>query len=105
MAIFRIALANIRFPPSPAESVTLAVDAVRRASVESADLVCFPECYVPGYRGFGKQIPPPDPTFLEAAWCTIAAAAKKFDIGVVLGTERVVDASVRNFSTCGRSGR
>jgi hypothetical protein len=54
MAIFRIALANIRFPPSPAESVTLAVDAVRRASVERADLVCFPECYVS--QGAGERI-------------------------------------------------
>jgi predicted amidohydrolase len=95
MAFFRIALANIRFPPSPAESVTLAVDAVRRASVERADLVCFPECYVPGYRGFGKQLSPPDPKFLELAWGTIAAAAKEFNIGVVLGTERVVDARLR----------
>jgi predicted amidohydrolase len=95
MAIFRIALANIRFPPSPAESVTLAVDAVRRASIERADLVCFPECYVPGYRGFGKQLSPPDPKFLEAAWSAIAATAKEFNIGVVLGTERVVDSRLR----------
>ncbi len=54
MTTFRIALANIRFPTSPEESVTLAEQAIARASLEGAGLVCFPECFVPGYRGPGK---------------------------------------------------
>jgi predicted amidohydrolase len=36
----------------------------------------------------GKRIPPPDPAFLERAWSTIAAAAGKSAVAVVLGTER-----------------
>src|SRR5258706_542685 len=43
MPIIRIAVANIRFPPTPEESVTLASNAIRQASVERADLICFPE--------------------------------------------------------------
>jgi predicted amidohydrolase len=88
---FRIALANIRFPPSPEESVTLAEQAIAQASIERARLICFPECFVPGYRGMGKSVPPPDPAFLECAWSSIAAAAAKANLAVVLGTERVVD--------------
>jgi predicted amidohydrolase len=88
---FRIALANIRFPPSPEESVTLAEQAIAQASIERAGLICFPECFVPGYRGMGKSVPPPDPAFLECAWSSIAAAAAKANLAVVLGTERVVD--------------
>jgi predicted amidohydrolase len=87
----RIALANLRFPPSPSESVELAVSAIARAGLERADLDCFPECYVPGYRLLGKSVPPPDSAFLEQAWSTIVAAAGRFGVGVVLGTERVDD--------------
>lgn len=87
---FRIALANLPFPATPAESVTLAEQAIAQASSERARLVCFPECFVPGYRGMGKSIPPADPAFLENGWSTIAAAAAKANVAVILGTERVV---------------
>ena len=88
---FRIALANIKFPATPEESITLAEQAIARASVERADLICFPECFVPGYRGIGKGVPPPDPVFLERAWSAIAGAAAKANLAVVLGTERFVN--------------
>jgi predicted amidohydrolase len=91
MTTFRIALANLRYPATPEESVTLAVDAIVRASAERADLVCFPECFVPGYRGVGKAVPPPDAAFLERAWSAVAAAAARAKAAVVLGTERVAD--------------
>jgi predicted amidohydrolase len=91
MSMFRIALANIRFPATPEESVTLAEQAIAQASIERASVICFPECFIPGYRAVGKAVPPPDPAFLERAWSTIAAAAAKATLAVVLGTERVVD--------------
>src|SRR5580658_6884567 len=90
MSTFRIALANLRFPASPDESVTLAEDAIAQAGSQRADIICFPECYVPGYRGMGKTVPPPDTKFLERAWAIIAEAAARANITVVLGTERVV---------------
>ncbi len=92
--MFRIALANIRFPATPEESITLAEKAIAQASVEGAALVCFPECFTPGYRGMGKTAPPADAAFLERAWSAIRAAAAKANIGVILGTERLVDASL-----------
>ena len=90
MSMFRIALANLRFPATPEDSVALAEAAIARASAGRAEIVCFPECYVPGYRGAGKRIPPPDPAFLERAWSAIAAAAATAGIAVILGTERLV---------------
>jgi predicted amidohydrolase len=39
-------------------------------------------------------LPSPDPVFLERAWSSVAAAAAKADVAVVLGTERVVDGSL-----------
>jgi predicted amidohydrolase len=91
MSIFRIALANLRFPATPEESVALAEEAIAQASGEGAGIVCFPECFVPGYRAIGKGVPPPDPGFLERAWSAIAAAAGQANLAVILGTERVLD--------------
>ena len=53
MAPFRIELGNLRVPATPDESVTLAVEASAKAAAQGARLVCFPECFVTGYRGFG----------------------------------------------------
>ena len=49
----------------------------RKRPLERAGIICFPECYVPGYRGMGKQVPPADPVFLERAWSSVAAAAAR----------------------------
>jgi len=91
---FRIALAKLSFPATPAESVSLAEQAIAQASIERAGLICFPECFVPGYRGTGKLVSPPDPAFLERAWTAVAAAAAKAHVAVVLGTERVVNGAL-----------
>jgi predicted amidohydrolase len=91
MSTFRIALANLSFPATPRESVELAEQAIAQASTERAGLICFPECFIPGYRGLGKRVPPPDRMFLERAWSAIASAAAKANLAVVLGTERLVD--------------
>jgi len=86
---FRIALGNLRFPSTPEESVTLAEQAIAKAGEEGAAIVCFPECFVPGYRAAGKNVPPPDDGFLERAWSAVAAAAARANVAVILGTERL----------------
>jgi len=86
-----IALANIRVASTPDESVTLATDAILQASRLGADVVCFAECYVPGYRWPGTHRPAPDPDFLDAAWKTVADAARDAHVAVILGTERVTE--------------
>ena len=50
MSMVRVALANLPFPETPDDSVRLALDAIREAGERGAAIVCFPECYVPGYR-------------------------------------------------------
>lgn len=95
MPTFRIALANLSFPSTPGHSVVLAVEAIERASAEGAGVVCFPECFLPGYRAPNRNVPPPDQRFLDDAWGTVAEAAKRGEIAVVLGTERVVGDELR----------
>ena len=94
MNLFRIALANIRFPSTPDESIALACRAIDQAATRGARIICFPECFVPGYRGLGKYVTPPDPAFLERAWSVVAESAKRASIAVVLGTERLVDGAL-----------
>jgi predicted amidohydrolase len=68
----------------------LAEQAIDEAAIKGAGLICFPECFVPGYRGLGKQVPPPDSAFLDRAWLAIAAAAGKAKVAIILGSERLV---------------
>ena len=92
--MFRLALANLRFPATPEESINLTERAIADAAVGEAEIICFPECYVPSYRAPGKDVPPPDAAFLERAWARVTKAAGKENVAVILGTERVVNDAV-----------
>lgn len=91
----RVALANLRYPSTPDESVRSTVDAIGEASHAGAAFICFPECFVPGYRWPNVPRPAPDARFLESAWARAATAAREARIAVVLGTERVVESELR----------
>lgn len=91
MSTVRIALANVRVPATSEESVVLATSAIAEARRRGAQVICFPECFVPGYRWPGTTLPAPDPLFLERAWADVAAAAEAAQITVILGTERVTE--------------
>ncbi|MGA8893235.1 MAG: carbon-nitrogen hydrolase family protein [Anaeromyxobacteraceae bacterium] len=95
MSTVRIALANLSYPASPGASVVAAERAIADAGRQGAELVCFPECFVPGYRWPGRNVPPHDPAFHEAAWATVSAAARRARVAVVLGTEREVEGDLR----------
>jgi predicted amidohydrolase len=93
--MFRIALANIPPAASPADSVARAEAAIAGAGAAGAGIVCFPECYVPGYRSAANPGTPPDPAFLDRAFARVADAAARAHVAVILGTERVVDGGLR----------
>ena len=91
---YRVALANLRFPSSPDAAVELAEQAIENASRRGARIVCFPECFVPGYRKPNGGLAPADAAFLDRAWSDIARAARAANIAVVLGTERPTERGV-----------
>lgn len=95
MSTVRIALANLSFPRSPDAAVDAAIAAIADAAGAGAGLVCFPECFVPGYRALGAPVPPADPGWLDAAHAAVGDAARRSGIAVVLGTERFVDDALR----------
>lgn len=91
----RIALANLRFPTDREDSVSLVTTAVAEAGEAGAQVICFPEGFVPGYRLAAHPVAAPDATFLTSAWAGIASAAGSAGITVILGTERFVDGKLR----------
>jgi predicted amidohydrolase len=94
MNLVRIALANLRFPATPEDSITLANEAINEAATKDARIICFPECFVPGYR-IGKTVAPPDAGFLQRAWAAVAESAANAKITTILGTERFVGGALR----------
>lgn len=86
----RIALANLCFPETPEQSVAAAERAIAEAAAEKAVIICFPECFVPGYRAKNRNVPPASDAFLEHAWKRVTEAAGQAKIAVALGTERIV---------------
>ena len=88
-------MANLAFPASPDAAVAAARAAIAEAAEAGALLVCFPECFVPGYRALGAPVPPADADWLEEAHTQVAAAAGEAGIAVALGTERFVDGALR----------
>jgi len=90
MTPFRIALAGLPFPESPEIAVQRATAAIAEASRIEARIICFPECYIPGYRLGARTVPSPDPEFLEHSMTTVAEAAAEGQIAVIMGTERFV---------------
>lgn len=94
MPLFRIALANLAPGPTREDALRRALDAIREAAEEGAQVVCFPECYLPGYR-IGSEAEPVDLNWLDKAWALVDQAAGTHRIAVVLGTERQVDEGLR----------
>lgn len=87
-ATCRLALATLAPAPTPDASVVAVERAIAEAGTAGASVVCFPEAYVPGYRGAGSRVAPPDAAFLARAWECIAEAAGRAHVTAVVGTER-----------------
>ena len=94
MTLVPIALANVRFPLTPEHSWALAIEMIELCGTQRRLTRRLPGVFRPGYRVRGKTRPPPDQEFLERAWSVIAAAAGRARVGVVLGTERVMNGAL-----------
>ncbi|WP_162914932.1 carbon-nitrogen hydrolase family protein [Desertibaculum subflavum] len=85
----RIGLATLRFRPEPEEALQAVLGAMRDAAAQGAKMICTAECYLPGLRGVGLEVAPPDAGFQSDAERRIRDAAATLGVGAVIGVERV----------------
>ncbi len=87
-----IALAS----PAVAASLDEAMEKVRQlqaeAAAKGAEIVCFPEAYIPGLRGQDFEVPPYNQTHQKKALEAAAQWARKEKIATILGIERICEA-------------
>ncbi|MGH9776477.1 MAG: carbon-nitrogen hydrolase family protein [Candidatus Acidiferrales bacterium] len=82
--LFRIALATPPFPKSIDHGMECVEKFVREASERQAAIVCFPESYVPGYRGADEPVAPHSAAALQASLERAQALARQWRITVIL---------------------
>ncbi|MGA9773990.1 MAG: carbon-nitrogen hydrolase family protein [Blastocatellia bacterium] len=87
-----IALAS----PCIAASLDEGLDKIKRflteASAQGAEIVCFPEAYLPGLRGQDFEVLPFDETQQERALKSVAQWARTYKVATILSMERLTQA-------------
>jgi predicted amidohydrolase len=82
--------------PRVAASLDEGLENVRRLQAEAAargaDVVCFPEAYLPGLRGQDFEVPPFSRDDYDRAVRTVAQWAREHAVTTILGIERITDA-------------
>src|SRR5882672_4202968 len=90
-----IALAS----PSVASTLDEGLDKIRRllseASAKGAEIVCFPEAYLPGLRGQDFEVLPFDQTQQERALRAVGQWARTYKVATILGMERLMTTATR----------
>jgi predicted amidohydrolase len=95
-ATLPIGLAAARNAPSVAERLEAAQRFLEEAAARDVAIVCFPEAYIPGLRGFDSSVPAPDQCRQQEALETIRAAAGRHGVAVVMGKEWESAAGLHN---------
>jgi predicted amidohydrolase len=97
-----IALAS----PGVASTLDEGLDKIKRflaeASAQEAQIVCFPEAYLPGLRGQDFEVFPFDQTDQERVLQTVAQWARTYRIATILGLENLTAAG-RTLPSSGRT--
>ena len=94
-----IALAS----PRVASTLDDGLDKIKRllaeASAQGAEIVCFPEAYLPGLRGLEFEVLPWDRTQQERALQAVAQSTRAYGLATILGMERLTEAG-RQIAAC-----
>ncbi|MCB0082819.1 MAG: hypothetical protein KDE47_17890, partial [Caldilineaceae bacterium] len=87
-----IALASPRVAVTLDDGLEKVRQALHEASAHCAEVVCFPEAYLPGLRGVGIKVWPWDEPTQERVLQTVAQWAQAYGIATILGSERLTSA-------------
>ena len=79
--------------PRVATTIDDGLDRIQRlmaeASAQGAQIVCFPEAYIPGLRGQDFEVPAFDRTQQDRALQAVAQWARTYKLATILGMERL----------------
>jgi predicted amidohydrolase len=82
--------------PRVASTLDEGLDKIKRlmseASTQGAEIVCFPEAYLPGLRGQDFEVLPFDQTQQDRVLQTVSQWARTYAVATILGTERFTGA-------------
>jgi N-carbamoylputrescine amidase len=87
-----IALASPRVAASVDDGLDKVQHWMSEAAAHGAEIVCFPEAYIPGLRGVDSEVPPYDVTQQERALRAVTQWARGYRVATILGMERITDA-------------
>ncbi len=86
-----IALASPRIASSIDDGLDKIKQLLSKSSDQAADIVCFPEAYLPGLRGQDFEVPPYDRKNQEMVEHTVAEWSRMYKVATILGMERVTE--------------
>ncbi len=82
--------------PRVASSIDDGLDKIKHflaeAGSQGAEIVCFPEAYLPGLRGQDFEVPPFDQATQERVLQSVGQWARIYKVAAILGTERLTPA-------------
>jgi predicted amidohydrolase len=84
-----IALASPRIAATLDDGLDKIRQSLSQASGQGAEIVCFPEAYLPGLRGQDFEVPPFDEAQQERALQAVAQWARTYAVATILGMERI----------------
>lgn len=86
-SVLRIGLASVRNAPTFEERLATTRRVMAESAAQGVAIVCFPEAYLPGLRGFDFPVPDPDQARQEAALAAVSVSARETGVAVVMGME------------------
>lgn len=87
-----IALASPRVALSLDEGLQKIKRFLAEASAQGAQIICFPEAYLPGLHGVGINVLPFSQTEREHVLQSVSQWAREYAVATILGTERLTSA-------------
>jgi predicted amidohydrolase len=95
---WRIGLASPRVAPTREEGLAAVARFLAEAASRGAAIVCFPETYLPGYRGLDFRTPPLDQRAQERALREVSDLACRHRIAVIMPMEWASPAGLLNLA-------
>ncbi|MEO6149706.1 MAG: carbon-nitrogen hydrolase family protein [Mucilaginibacter sp.] len=83
----KIALASPPFPKTIADALHWVEKLVKEAAVQQAEIICFPESYIPGYPIMGFDVESPSPEKMQSALKEVSAIAAENAIAIIMAMD------------------